>query len=253
MMDALLRFWWKHQLRGRRTLYSIFKGSSRIAYPTKDGIWMKLAPSQYIDNIILHDGYYEPNVLEAILSSLRSGDTFWDIGSNLGLHALTVKKKMPSVQVVAFEPNPEMFGLIADASKRNGLDLIILKQGLSDRTGEVDFFINQENSGGGGVDEDPTRPEMKQIKVFFCPGDDLIKSGKATFPNVLKIDVEGHEHRVCLGLRQQLGNPALRTIIFEDRESAETPVKTLLFENGFRVSALPRSGEDPHNFIAERN
>jgi FkbM family methyltransferase len=212
-----------------------------MRYPTKDGIVMKLDPFQYIDNIILNDGYYEPNVLNAIIGSLRSGDTFWDIGSNLGLHALTVKRKMPSVTVIAFEPNPKMHALIMEARESNDLDIKAFNQGLSDRTAEVDFFVNPENSGGGGADEDPNRPGVEKIRAFFSRGDNFIAEGKAPAPNVLKIDVEGHEYEVCLGLTEHLASHRLRTIIFEDKEADNTPVKKLIAEKGFSIRLLERA------------
>ena len=50
--------------------------------------------------------YYQREVLDAILASLRDDGVLWDVGANVGLHVITAKRLRPQETVVAFEPAP---------------------------------------------------------------------------------------------------------------------------------------------------
>jgi FkbM family methyltransferase len=252
MIDELICFCWKNKIRGRRTLYRILGRSRRIQGRTRHGIVLKLDPAEYIDAIILQDGFYEPEVLDAILKALREGDTFWDVGSNLGVQALTVKKEMPSIQVVSFEPNPLMYPLIMDAARANHLDLDVRHVALSDREGDADFFIHRGNSGVSSLRSDWSQAYVRQVRVHLDRGDRLVASNECASPHVIKMDVEGHEWEVCCGISGLLQGNVLRTIVFEDSEDSASPVKKLLMENGYALRQLKRGSHDPYNFVAEK-
>jgi hypothetical protein len=82
-------------------------------------------------------------------------------------------------------------------------------------------------------------------KVQLRTGDSVIQGGDAKCPNVIKIDVEGHELSVLTGLQQSLLDPRLRSIFVEvhftilDRSGrAEDPrkIEAMLKRSGFKVS-----------------
>jgi FkbM family methyltransferase len=262
-MDDIIRNLWKINLPGRRGLwrkrliYRKLFGPKRIKARTKHDVIMMLDPAEIVDGDILIEGYWEPEVLDAIVASLREGDVFWDIGGNLGTHSLTVKKLMPSVQVIAFEPNPIMHSSFESHANLNGLDINILKVGLSDKESEAEFFVYTGlNYGKSGLQPPSDSSCSKSIRVDLKMGDDLVRKGVIPAPHVIKIDVEGHEQSVFRGMKDLLGGDTLRTIILEDVPEPGSPVKKLLGEYGFRFRKLDPPAymvhSDYNDYVAEK-
>jgi len=62
-------------------------------------------------------------------------------------------------------------------------------------------------------------------------------------PELMKMDVEGHELAVLRGAGKTLAK--LRDVVFEDFTPYPSPVMTLFEQNGFRVFALSRTLSRP--------
>src|SRR5262249_34278845 len=78
---------------------------------------------------------------------------------------------------------------------------------------------------------------------------DLIARGGAATPDHIKIDVDGHEHRVLAGLRTTL--PSVRSVWIEmtgagDASGENARIAALLGECGFAARELP-SGRHGRN------
>ena len=66
-------------------------------------------------------------VLEGLKSSLRAGDVFYDIGSNVGLYcAVAAKTVGEQGRVIAFEPMSEDFAHLQENVRLNGLTNVIM-------------------------------------------------------------------------------------------------------------------------------
>ena len=63
--------------------------------------------------------YYEPVFVLLFLEMLQSRDAFIDIGANIGYYSLIAARVRPDVKVVAFEPNPRLFGFLSENIKAN--------------------------------------------------------------------------------------------------------------------------------------
>jgi FkbM family methyltransferase len=252
-VDFLIRLCWRHRLVGHRTLTRLLVGSRRVRARTTHDILLRLDPSEFVDGAILHDGFYEPIVLEALLQALRPDDTFWDVGSNIGLQALTVKKLRPDVHVVAFEPNPNLQPLITAAAAENHLPVDLMSLALSDGDGTAPFFLYPGNCGASALRHDGDKAALTRVEVALARGDRLVREQICPAPSVIKMDVERHEFEACRGLGDLLSGPALRTIVLEDLPDPATPVQRLLAENGFSLRLLPRLDEqEPYNYVAEK-
>jgi FkbM family methyltransferase len=255
-IDRLVGFAYARNLRGCTRLHTLLLKGRRLCLPTRHGVRLKLAPQEYIDGAILREGYYEIEVLEALTQYLRPDDTLWDIGANLGLHALTLAKLHPELTLHAFEPNPPMATLLKEVIVANGLAVNLHTQALSSITGAADFYQPQGNCGRSGLDNWDQRDDLPVVKVETITGDELINSGRAPTPNIIKLDVEGHEAKVLQGLSVTLTDPRLHTLVFEDAKTEDTPAKELLRQKGFEFTCLSRKDgvEQPlANFMAHRN
>ncbi len=228
-----------------------------IRVKTNAGTWMYLDPHSYIDRHVLKEGYYESEVLDAIKLGLRSGSVLWDIGANIGLHSIAVKSSHPDCVVMSFEPSPAVLGSLWQNASINQADISICSFALSDAEAFATLYIAK--SGNPGMTTLAIYPGLEdayqtEVVVATIQGDTLVERGLSPRPNVVKIDVEGHELKVLSGMRQALAHADCRRVIFEDG-TGPSDVKALLADLGFSVEILSRNEDTAHllhNFIATK-
>ena len=255
LIDSIVVYFLRHRFRGATRLRNIFCRSRRLPVRTKHGIRLMVDPFQGIDTVILESGFYEEEVYRAVARNLKPHDVFWDVGANLGLHSLTVKSKFPSVDVFAFEPNPAMVSLLHRSCDTNGLEINIHPVALDAHDGSAEFFIHADNAGRCGMYNRNADPDLPRLNVETSSGDSLIADGAAKPPNVIKIDVEGHELPALHGIRRVLESPSLRAVVFEDVSDQSSPVKQFLSGYGFAIDPLTRMEGTHHNlenYVATR-
>jgi FkbM family methyltransferase len=228
---------------------------STLKFTTPMGSIFELSPFAYIDAVVLRDGYYEKEVLDAITSVLGEG-VLWDIGANFGLHSVTAKRLLPGSRVVCFEPSPEMLSRLWRNRAMNRLDIDILGLALSDRTGFQRLHLGPPgNPGMSTMSPWSAATYSGTCLVSAARGDDLVAQRLVPAPTVIKLDVEGHEFQVLEGLTDILLLPSLHSVVFEDSGERETPVKARLRAAGFTCDLLSRSESSRHgleNFLARR-
>jgi FkbM family methyltransferase len=122
---------------------------------------------------------------------LQSTDIFYDIGANIG--TVAIPASMRSKKVYAFELLRENVDHLRAAALANKLDNIhIMHAAVSDSVGMTGAT---GSSAWAAVDASRTR-DIVQITV-----DDFIGVSTDTIPNLVKIDVEGIEKNVLLGMQ----------------------------------------------------
>ncbi len=259
LRDRLLTHYLRSGLRGFHRLRRLLGGEGHLLrMRTSRGAFLELDPTSYIDGFVLKAGYYESEVLDAVVRRLLATDVFWDVGANFGLHSIHAAAARPGAIIVAFEPNPAMANRVRANAELNGLDVSVQEIGLSDQIGEVELHLaDAGNPGASSITAwDCNRYESK-LAIVISTADAMIAEGTVPSPTLMKIDVEGHEEQVLSGCKSLLRNPKLRMIVFEDGIERDTAAKNLLRENGFvEISPLVREENTCHplaNFIAERH
>lgn len=153
--------------------------------------------------------YHDLPIQRALQSVLHPGDTFVDIGANLGLVTLLAAKLVgPAGLVVACEPNPNVAQRLVDHVQRNHLPNVrFVGKALGSAPGTAELREYGGHSGWGSLAAQG--PEgmcaSRSFQVPVVVGDELLASLPATAGLVLKIDVEGFEVPVLQGLPQTLG------------------------------------------------
>jgi FkbM family methyltransferase len=245
------------QFHGVGRLRSFFRAGHPISLvrgKTVDGLVLALDPASFLDRIIISTGYYERDVLDAILSHLPPNGVFWDVGSNVGLHSITTKHLRPDVTVVAFEPVPFMAGRVMRNAELNNVEVRLLAVALGPSSGYAPLSVKVR--GNSGLSSLVPWAGTKYEAVLTCrieTGAGLIDAGIVPAPAVIKIDVEGYEAEVLKGIN--LADPNLQAIIFESNGQLLNEICELLGASGFETQRLlPANTSDgtASNYIATK-
>lgn len=250
----------------RRTRY--FRGKGRILWaldgllgaestPIRrrlDGVEFILNTRDLIDFQKAYFGAFDQDVITALAARINSGSpVLWDIGANVGSICLPLLSRHPNLRACAFEASPPVLSrLIANASVNPSLAgrLEIFAVAMSDQASLVDFFTSNEphNSGLGAIGQRSNTMALP-VKIPAMSGDEIIESGLAPPPDLIKIDVEGHESAVFAGLRRYISrsHPAIayEHSTYRLREIGEDPMRVAdyLQELGYSLSILDSEGE----------
>jgi FkbM family methyltransferase len=191
----------------------------------------------------------EINDIERLLdSSLDSELLALDVGSNFGDWTLRFLNKFPSSHVYAFEPSAVTFEVLSTRLvSENRVTLI--NKAAGDYSGEANLFSDKPTSGMASL----TRRELSHLGIDFSITEkvsivtlrDWCAEKDVPLIDVLKLDVEGHELEVMLGLGELL--PSIRLIQFEfggtslDTRKFFKDYWDLLTKHSFRIlRATPR-------------
>jgi FkbM family methyltransferase len=265
LLDTVVTFASRRRLRGAARLRRILRGHHEVALTrvrTSDGLYFDLDVENAMDWAVLDHGYYEREVLDGIVSHLAEDGVLWDVGANVGLHAITTKRLRPNATVVAFEPSPHAAARLIANADLNAAPVRIVTTALSDTTGVAELSI--VTRGNSGLSSLRPWPDVRYENTIVCPcvrADELVASGSVPAPTVVKLDVEGFEPDVLRGFGPLLQSPALAALVFEApgasaQHPADYPIFGLLTDSGFRVDPLPPSHRSeksvPTNFLATR-
>ena len=159
--------------------------------PITQGLGMRTVETEpWMDRLILR-------VINA-----RPG-SFVDVGANLGQTLLKLKAVAPQTSYIGFEPNPRCYCYIGDVIALNGLqDCKIYPFALGEAPAVVELFQSSATDQAASVVEG-FRPKehysSRQFATVF-PGDYVLSGAAHDEISTIKIDVEGAERDVIVGL-----------------------------------------------------
>ncbi len=246
MINYILKF-------GMRRRWPGFGFTAKKLFPegiiasSKYGTTLQLDPYEAVEGSVLFDGYFDEAVLLAIRDNLKPGEVVWDIGANVGLHAFTIKKLMPTIQCYAFEPFYKNFARLCVNQQLNP-DCQIFKYNvaLSDRRSIETIHTTENNSGRTSIRE-LENASSTGVSIFTTMGDELISLGVPA-PHVIKLDTEGSELAILTGCKMLLEKSnQLRAIIYESFNT-DNKLEHLLSGYGFTITRLDATD----NFLAKR-
>jgi len=167
--------------------------------------------------------YYEENVINFLDIIVKSYDkpVLIDVGANFGYYS--VRYEHLCSHIFAFEPVSTTYNVLKKNIESNAVkNITLFKIGVSDTTGQQE--INLYNVSGNNslfartVPDDHPLKKIGKETIKLNSLDILIKNGRVTIPDIIKIDVEGAELDVLKGAKNTIAShrPA---IIFEYSES----------------------------------
>ncbi len=156
----------------------------------------------------------EPGTIEWIKKTLRSGDVFYDIGSNIGVYTIFAANFVGEQgKIYSFEPQSANFSRLLDNIDVNHFfnRIIPCNLALNDKKGYFDFIYSDYDSGSAHhqlIQGDKNRVNVNDYKIaelkYATTIDDLIESKNIRPPQHIKIDVDGNEMLILKGMSRLL-------------------------------------------------
>lgn len=184
----------------------------------------------------------EKEIISRLLASVEHDSVLWDVGANIGTHACICASKCDLT--IAFEPASKTRDRLIDNANLASGEVIVRPEALSDKNGESKLTSEGQAAKGTHRLNDRGDLSVKTIR-----GDDLV--GELPSPDVLKIDVEGHEIAVLDGLKETMTD--LDVVFVEVHKGVPTSEITSRLEAaGLEVESEGDRGSE-HHIIARRS
>lgn len=164
----------------------------------------------------------ESKVVAGLVKDLKIKEVFaLDVGANVGNWAAALLSEIPSCRIAAFEPSGEAF-VALESRFINHPNVRSFNMALGKHDGQATLFSDKSASGLASL----TKRRLEHFDLEFnCQENVAIRTldswwekqkNETNFsqsPNVLKMDVEGHELDVLTGAIDSL--PEIRIVQFE--------------------------------------
>jgi len=149
---------------------------------------------------------YEMGVVGMLKTFLRNGDTFIDIGANIGyITVIGVGLVGKKGWVYSFEPVPEYFSRLRNLAELNSeYNIVVNRFALSDRKGQKKIYVSDySNIGANTILSGLIDKEKIRDTIFIQTRrlDEYIEKENIKNIKMIKIDTEGFEYPVLLGLK----------------------------------------------------
>ena len=213
-MLTLLRFlghqdWIRFGVRDR--IIRFFPGASKPGSQEFEIDFFKMRYKGNLNNLIdwtvCFYGAYEKQQLLLLREIVRNIDepVFIDVGANIGQHSLFMSRFCS--QVHSFEPYEPVRKLLEEKITINNIDNVTIHGfGLGSENDELTFYApKSDNTGTGSFLSSHTPDNNVPIgKLTVINGDEYIAELNPPKIDLIKIDVEGFEKDVLIGLEQSL-------------------------------------------------
>lgn len=171
------------------------------------GIKLSFDITKTTQRIMYFNYVYEPKIVNLYKRVLKQGQGVVDVGAHIGYFTfLAVNLVGEKGHVFAFEPHPSNFEILNQNIKNNKISNIITEKcALSDKEGYEQFYYHPLNEGGGKLGK-INECLSSSITVHTTRFDNFYYT-KIHNINIdfIKIDVEGSELKVLLGMKNIIG------------------------------------------------
>jgi FkbM family methyltransferase len=185
-------------------------------------------------------GRMEPSVQRTLRAIIEPGDVFFDVGANVGFFTILGARLVgESGSVVAFEPEPENLAALRDNVNLNAFsNVVVVESAVSSSSGTAQLHVLHRATARLLPAGDEV--ERKGSRVVTTSIDDFLAEHPELEPDVVKIDVEGHEAEVIRGMRETLAR--LRPTVLCELHRTNLEVAAAFDEAGYRTTVLDAPG-----------
>ena len=168
------------------------------------GMVINIDTHSFLEWYIYFYGAFRPQISKLLNRMLRPGQVAFDIGSNIGMHAMIMANRVgPAGQVHVFEPDPHPMGRLKANMNLNGLANVVLNQAaISSRTETRQLFLHDDTIGNfanaslqaANVGRSTTTIDMKVWSL-----DDYIAANPIPRLDAIKLLAQGEEWNALQG------------------------------------------------------
>jgi FkbM family methyltransferase len=205
------------------------------------------------DRTRMISGGYEAEMTKFLLSFLKPGMHFVDIGAHIGYFTILAAKAVePIGKVWAFEPMPSTFLLLQRNIKENGVDKVVeaFQSAVTDKVDGILLFPHHLLGRSSIVKRDGMRIQ-EAMHVETTSLDSFFKNRRWPRIDLIKMDIEGAEAKAIKGMNELVKrNPPVKLIVEFNLTTMEaarvTPKEFFLILQGtgfnvFRVIGCPNN------------
>lgn len=156
--------------------------------------------------------WFDWDLMHFMEEFMRPGDSYLDVGANVGLHVLNASRLVAADRLFCVEPHPRNLERLHFCLRLNGLDAAtVLPVAASNQGGKVrligeDVFSRTQ---GGGV---PVACRCHGIEVDAVTLDEVLPMEMI---QLAKLDVEGAEWQVLMGVETHFAKGLLPVLVVE--------------------------------------
>lgn len=216
------------------------------------GLAFHCDPRDSVAREVCYTGCYEPQETQLASRLLHAGDVFADVGANWGYFTLAASQWVgPSGRVLAFEPEPRLFELLTANVRMNRLDFVRpYRIAVAATYGTLPFTAFLTDSDNWGQSRSVAPGAAADFEIDAVALDDVLDEAAVDRVQLTKIDVEGSEADVLIGMRRGLQTGRYRYLLVEchpdllsQRGYDEAASLRPLTECGYRLWTIPHT---PH-------
>lgn len=197
---------------------------------------------------------YSRSLWATAVKTLPSNAVIWDVGSYNAYYSMMARSIRSDIFVFAFEPHPNNIKNIKQNLISNNMDrdIELFEAALvgDDKTTTIALHITNDINmpSGSSIIESTSRKTQRIVEVEAMCGD-YVKLK----PNLIKIDVEGAEYNVLIGMKNILQD--VKPIILFEMLEEDSRVISLLTECGYtlsRINEMQKTFAEPYS-ATDRN
>jgi FkbM family methyltransferase len=226
-----------------------------------DGARLRCHPDNTATSSVIYLGWPDWHEMHFLRRILRPGDTFLDIGANVGVYSvLAARCIQPGGTLHAIEADPLLVQRLEENLRLNGFSSeSVHAVAVGESSGICRFEIDRDTVGNVLPSSAPGGADLPMRRL-----DDLFTAYEPF--TIAKLDIEGYELQALRGAERLLRAQRPRCWLIETNRAAERygttrePLQALLAEHGFRLYAIedrgnalrpiPPGGPYPENALA---
>ena len=223
------------------------RDTSRLAALNYGGFTMPCDITEMLQRQFYFFGTYfvEADTLQCWQTVAKHSDVVLDVGANAGIYSLAALAANPRATVYAFEPTPEIAARLRATVQQNGLHrLHVQDAAVFSKTG---FATLKRYRGDFGSNEgmnfisESGNDAAEWVSTVTI--DDFCREHSIDRVDLLKLDIQGHEHSALLGAKNMVETGRVGILFLELNWAGDAGVACpasesvhLLEDAGYRFS-----------------
>jgi FkbM family methyltransferase len=228
-----------------KTIYSLYRfysfffplkykhiGNFLIENVTAITSYGKFYCRKYEEDLGIISDAYEIKTIKEFISLSKGKDLVIDVGAHIGKYTILAAKL--SKKVIAIEPNKENFTILERNIRLNRLNNVYaLNLAAFNKNSKLKLYIGDTSGQHSIFKKYGNYQSVDGIKL-----DSLFKRLNIKKVDLIKIDVEGAELQVLLGMLEYLKKRRVKNIIIEVKPNNLRKIKRLFEKLGYLIKKI---------------